>query len=166
MGIRINGTETTRRLIGNTVNELRKGRPNSRHVDYVVSLSKNRRNSELLTSENDGIMRNVSILYINDSSFFNRIEAAIGNKTGNVLIGEKPFFMSAKRAFKKVQEFLAQLQPENLAKAEKIKSEQKVYKSFITLKTSADFGRFRLTQTTKGSDAIKPFEQYIPFRTL
>lgn len=111
---RIKGNENTKRLINNIVTNLQKEKPSTSHVDYsLMSISRKSAHSELLTDENNGVLRNVSILYVKGR----KIQAAIWNKTGDIQINYKPWFMSIKSAVSKISKFLEDLQPENLVNA-------------------------------------------------
>lgn len=109
---RIEGTETTRTLIQNILARIQKDKPQMSHIDYKVKLEKKVTDTaELSTYENEGVLRNVSLIDINPLFPFSKnIKAAIGNKTGNILLEEKPFFMSTKKALKKIEQFLTNLQ--------------------------------------------------------
>ena len=122
MKIRINGTDATKRFITSITKDFQKDKPNMSHIDYTACLQNKHRNSTLLTDENRGVLRNVSLLYVNTSRFFRGIRAAIGNNTGNMIIHQKPFFMSKETAVKHVVKFLEKLQPETAAKPQKVSS--------------------------------------------
>jgi len=114
---RINGTETTKKFIKAIVGDLQKKKPVKQYLssDFYIDYSTKKGFSTLCTDENSGVMRNISLLRINYNKTFNKVEATIGNKTGNILIEDKPFYMTQKKALKLVMNFLENLQPENLA---------------------------------------------------
>lgn len=107
----IEGTEETQELIINIINNLRAQKPLTKHVDYIITVGKN---SSLHTEENDGILRNVSIIKLDG------LYVAIGNKTGDLLVRKKPWLMSSGKVLKKVTRFLKMVQPERLALAKKV----------------------------------------------
>lgn len=111
---KIMGNENTKRLINNIVSSLQKEKPSTNHVDYsLMSISDKSAHSELLTDENNGVIRNVSLLYVKGR----QIQAAIWNKTGDIQINYKPWFISIKSAISKISKFLEELQPDNLVNA-------------------------------------------------
>lgn len=194
MNIRVEGTDHTRKMIGNIVSDLQKRKPQKRHIDYYATLDKGFKHSALLTNENSGIVRNVSILYLNgtrnslvepikNKKPFNlknfladaifsyiqpwRIEAAIGNKTGNILIDKKPKFMSIETACSKISEFLEQLQPENIAKAKKIVPKTENYNfDFAESNLDALFDGFRIHESINGYDGGSSKECFEAYKSL
>jgi len=159
MSIRVNGTVGTRKMIKNISNQLHKQRPNRADIDYSITLSNKHHTSSLTTGEGlysenyTQAFRNISLLYVNSSKLSNGIHAAIGNKTGNILIHDKPFFMSTKKAVKKIQEFLAQLQPENLGKPQKVSTATSNYSDYIKTKSSQEFKNFKIEKIIEGSNS-------------
>ena len=99
---RIEGTPRTRALIGAIVRDLHAKRPATSHVNYNISIP---RKGELITFEEGKDFRNVSIILLGE------IRAAIGNKTGNLLLEEKSRFMTEKKALRKVVDFLETINP-------------------------------------------------------
>lgn len=154
---RIEGTESTRKMIGNIVEDLQKRRPQKNHVDYFMTLREKRTRSEFLTDDNKGTLRNVSLFYLNNY----RIHGAVGNKTGNILITQKPFFMSAKKAVEKIQDFLAKLQPEKRAEAKRVsaKSDKPDF-DFEESELDATFDKFSIHQKVQGSNNCKSWEVF------
>lgn len=142
MNLRVNGTDCTRNLIKGVIGELQKGKPSKKHIDYSISLRNGLFPSTLITNENNGQIRNVSLVQLRNTAFFSGIRAAIGNETGNVLIHNKPFHMSTRRAVKKIQDFLRALQPKNEVQAR------------------------RISTLVKGSDGITSFEAFKLYKTL
>lgn len=129
----IEGTERTRTLITNIARDFHSKKPSTRHVDYSI---KTGWNSELLTDEQGDVFRNVSIIYLPG------INAAIGNKTGNMLIG-KPWFMSIKKAVRKICDFLEKIQPEKLSTAKVVESESSyTWHNPMTSGPTPDFSKF------------------------
>lgn len=107
----IEGTEETQELIEKVINNLRAQKPLTKHVDYIITVGKH---SSLHTEENDGILRNVSIIKSKG------LYVAIGNKTGDLLVRKKPWLMTKGRVLKKVTDLLKMIQPERLATSKKI----------------------------------------------
>jgi len=172
MSIRINGTETTRNLVKSIVKDFKKNKPSMSHVDYSVSLRDKRHISSLSTDENNGVIRNVSILYVNIPKHFQGIHAAIGNKTGNILIHQKPFFMSSKKALKKILTFLSELQPENQTKPVKVSSNIKHFGPIEAKSSSnyhvmtSEFKNSTLKKNIGGSNSTVTVEVFEPYKTL
>ena len=152
MSIRINGTEQTRRLIKNVMCEFKKTKLQNRQVDYNFNLTNKFNDHTLLTCENkeDGF-RKVSIIHM--SLPFSTIHAAIGNDNGNILLHDKPFFMSANAAKKKIINFLIKLQPENLSTTMKIILPPDKMKGLRKIVELFKFEKFNLKKTVEGSDS-------------
>lgn len=159
MDIRIMGTDNTRALVQNIIGGLRKEKPTQRHINYAISLLDKNHRSEFLTHEQDGVLRNVSMLRINNSSpFITNILAVIWNKSGDIAIHEMPFFMSKKTAFLKIQEFLAQLQFNNITKPQEVSCKTGHSKDLNSLNTIAKFDKFNIEQNIHGSNNMWSFE--------
>lgn len=87
----------------------------NQHHDYTLNLySKNKLKAQLVTDKNADGFRNVSLLRINPNSILGlkRIFVAIGNKTGNIIINDKPFLMRAKTVLKKAKSTLEAMHKE------------------------------------------------------
>lgn len=138
---KVAGTDTTKALITNIVKDFKLRRPLTSHVDYSITVGKN---STLLTDENGNNFRNVSIIYLKG------IQAAIGNKTGNILIGKKPAFMSIQAAAQKVCDFLEKIQPKNLSKAEPIETYSHILNTPGELNLTPDVSKVTETLKLKG----------------
>lgn len=146
------GTDETKELIENIVRNFQALKPNTLHVDYSVTVLKNK--ASLVTEENSGIMRNVSIIKIKG------LHLAIGNKSGDLIIRKKPFLMSENKVLKKVTDFLMKIQPENLAKSKKIEkdvfSDYSIFEEkqaeFSKIKHTFYLGRERIQRVIGGSN--------------
>ncbi len=157
--IKINGTTQIKTLIRNIVTDLNNVKVTNSHVDYSIALAKNNKTKcSLLTDKNGDNLRNVSILNVN------RIRAAIGNNTGNILINYKPFFMSTKKAVSKICKFLELIQntPKKCIKPYKVEFNEA---NFSLRKKQYDFNeKNKLVTEITGSDSTKTwecFEEYI-----
>lgn len=166
---RIDGNETTKKLIGNIINDFRQERPSNSHVDYDIYLKNGLNHATLLTDENAGNFRNVSILY------FNGIMAAIGNKTGNILIQQKPRFISENKVLQKICDFLSLIQPENLKNAKKIERFKELYNNkeelgltpdFISIKQNFQINKTRITKSITGDNNRSSIECVDEYKTL
>lgn len=140
---KIAGTEQTKSLITNIVSDLHSKRPLTKHVDYSITVNKD---STLLTDENGDFFRNVSIIYLKG------IQAAIGNKTGNILINQKPLLISTEEVIKKICGFLEKIQPQNLKRANVINETSDTITEANSLGLTPDFSK--VTQDLK-SDGLK-----------
>ncbi len=155
---RIVGSSSTKALINNVVGVFNSSKLAARHVDYSVSVGKN---SVLFTDEDDSTFRNVSLIYLKG------IQAAIGNKTGNILISKKPWLMSAKRALQKISNFLEKIQPENISKAELIKTEtSKCVPDFDKISQTLELNGTKIKIDITGSNTIGLGECFEPYKTL
>ena len=165
---RVKGTDITKKAIVSIVKDLQKNKPTQKHVDYLISLKSKSRNVELVTDENKGELRNISILRINASKAFSSIRAAIGNTTGDLLLEERPFFMSTKKALKKIEEALTQLQPENRINPQKVSAKTPRYnsQSYNRFETKEHFEKFDIVSRTDGSDSTESFEFFDPYKVL
>ena len=178
MAIHISGNDTTRKLIQNIVQDLPKNRPETKFVDYSLTLKQKYSRSTLITDEQIGadgkhILRNVSLIKVGYSNFKNGIKAAIGNNTGAILIQEKPFFISTKTAIKRIQKFLSQLQPENQKPPKEydrkmgnhqFKGNSHFYNSYKTKNLTQD--NLTLRKVAQGSDNAESIEVFEPYKNL
>jgi len=161
---RIQGTETTKKMVINAVESMRKIRPDARHIDYEVLLNNKRGYSSLSTFEDNKQLRNISQISISNSQLFSGIKAVIGNKTGNVDIERVPLFMSVKKATRKINSFLELLQPENRVNPI---SEGPLPVDFPNMiKTQETFKKYQLQTTIHPSDRITERESVPRYRTL
>lgn len=163
---KINGTERTKKLIGNIVTDFQKRKPIQNHVDYFATLNQGNERSQLLTDENSGALRNVSILYLKVAG--ERIQAAIGNKTGNILIEQKPPFMSLKEAKTRILSFLEKIQPEKIAKSKEIVSKTENLSDIGFTKSTLDttIGDFEIHEEIRGSNSACSGESFEEYKTL
>lgn len=163
---RVAGTDTTKALITNIVKDFKSRRPLTSHVDYSIAVGKN---STLLTDENGDKFRNVSIIYLKG------IQAAIGNKTGNILINRKPTFVPMLAAVQLVCDFLEKIQPKNLSKAEFVETDSYISYASDALSIIPDFSK--VTDTLKlegktvkrnvtGSNSVSSGECFEEYKTL
>jgi len=164
---RIEGTDATKKMIKAIVQNARKDRPNTKYVDYTINLEKKFEHSDLSTFEYQGVVRNVSNLNINPLSFPSGIKAAIGNVSGAIDIESIPFYMSTKKAQKKIMNFLTQLQPENRTNSKMIKTSPLVSDAFTI---EEDFGKYKIESEFEGSNTTPArkqiFEILKRYRTL
>lgn len=167
---RIEGNETTKKLITDILKVAQKNRPPMKHVDYSVSLIDKHNTSELHTDENNGILRNISIININPLYPIRKsIKAAIGNQTGNILLEEKPLFMSTKKTLKKIQEFLTNLQLANRNRLMSITQDANDYGSPETMKvikTTEKYKNFDIINKIDASNYQHSSEVFEPYKTL
>lgn len=161
---RVYGTPARKQMVTNVVENLRKIRPAGEHIDYELQLENNFGYSRLITSEYRGHLRNISQLCINDSFLSGGIEAVIGNKTGAVDIEKIPFFMSTKKAMKKITRFLELLQQEN--RVNPIATETLPVESKNTVKMQEVFDKYKLQTTINSSESKATFERVPRYRTL
>lgn len=78
---------------------------NYSHYDYAVDIFSNgRHKAQLITDENNNKLRNISLVFLNTKKAFGFVKAAIGNKTGNIAVVHKPWWMKLKTAEKKVEQ--------------------------------------------------------------
>lgn len=113
---KIESNETTKRLIKNVIKQVQTKKPQMKHVNYSFKVVDKHNSAELITKENDGVLENTSIIDINPLHPTTKgIKATIDNTTGAIALKEKPLgiFMSKKTAFRKIQEFLNNLQLKN-----------------------------------------------------
>lgn len=113
---KIMGSEASKRMINNVIEDVQKRRPAARCIDYTIELTEGKKESKLYTNEYAGELRNYSRIVIG------KIIADIGNKSGKIAIQKKPIFISCKKSSKKVEEFLEKIQPQNLFKAKNIET--------------------------------------------
>lgn len=164
--IKIESTPTTKKMIGNIVQGLQKQKPDASYVGYSVMLTKKSKFSRLLTDENNGELRNVSLLDIDLTSLFHTVRAVVGNKTGNILIEEKPFWMKTEKALKRVQDFLSQLQPESHPGSVTSKFPEEIGKSSKLVKSTEYFEGSRIENYIHGSNDTLSFEVAEAYKTL
>lgn len=163
---KIAGTEQTRSLITNIIGDFHSKRPLTKHVDYSITMN---RNSTLLTDENGDTFRNVSIIYLKG------IQAAIGNKTGNILINQKPLLVSTEEAIKRICVFLEKIQPQNLKKASIINEASDTIPEVNSLGLTPDFTKvtqdlksdgLKVRRTITGSNNTWSGERFEEYKTL
>ncbi|MFA7659331.1 MAG: hypothetical protein WCY19_07845 [Candidatus Gastranaerophilaceae bacterium] len=121
----IKGTNTTKGMMRNITRSLQRKSPSTPYVNYTIyleNLKNNSCNSTFSITERNGKLMTVGDLCINYIKLFRlkTIQASINHKTGNMCVSKKPFLISNRGIKKRVTEFLAQIQPKNIAKAPKV----------------------------------------------
>lgn len=115
-------------------------------------------------------MRNVSLININPLFPFSKnIKAAIGNKTGNILLEEKPFFMSTKKAFKKIEEFLTNLQLKSRIGFKGLEKDANDFgrpEQMKVIKVKEKYKKFDITSTIDASNSKYSAEASDVYQTL
>lgn len=163
---KVAGSVTTKLLITNIVKDFHLRKPLTKHVDYSVIVGKN---STLLTDENDDTPRNVSIVYLKG------IQAAIGNKTGDILIKRKPLLMSVNKAVQKIYGFLEEIQPKKLSEASVIDTDSYISHNEGSLKLTPDFSKIsetlelngvKIKRNITGSNNAWSYECFEEYKTL
>lgn len=157
MKVRIIPATTERqRLIQSIVKDLKNKEPHTNRIEYYYTLKGKKRGSSYLSEEQNGIFRDVSILHVNYSkTLFQGIEAVMGNKTGRVFLERKPVFMTARRALKKLDEFLRKLQPENLENPKYGIASVKVSNSGEETQRDLTFDGYKINKHTISSKSMQ-----------
>lgn len=124
----IPATETSRGLMKDILQNLqaKKPSPPTSYVSYDISIKKD--HAYLSTDENDGVIRNVSILSLKG------IKGAIENATGAIRITQKPRFLSMENTVGKIMTFLEQIHPSNLVKSLKLEDETNSLSDYVWIK--------------------------------
>lgn len=152
----IPATAERQRLIRGIVKSLKSKEPNNNLIEYSYTLERKKRGSSYSSEEQNGIFRDISILHINYSTtLFREIIAMIGNKTGRVFFEKKPVFMSAKKALKKIDEFLRELQPDNLRNSKYEIPSEKGPISGVDTQRNLIFDGYKITQHTESKKSLE-----------
>lgn len=163
---RLEGTAETRTLIRNIVEGLQKEKSRNRgSVEYVIDVEdlKDRfLKSELLTREDNGSLRNVSLLYVDwVENPFRSIEAAIGNTTGNIVIHRNNSNIPNENMVSEIMKLLKRLQPKNLSQLKQVTPPPR-----WEIVAGGDFTDFRINKFIGSSDGYSPGESYDLYKTL
>ena len=160
----IEGTEKTQELITEIIKNFMAQKPSTKHVDYEITIGKKK---SLQTEENNSILRNVSIVKLG------RLHVAIGNKTGDLLVIKKPFWITKNGILRKITKFLQKIQPESLINAKKIEKDSYADSSIFTsapeqTRNSITYTvkRTKIKKTVIGSNADGRDEFIEEFKTL
>lgn len=115
--MKINGTDTTRRLIGNIAKDFQDFKPSTSRTSYEIDTyrSENGIMSSLEMRKRDGEFENFSFLRGKWGI------ALIDNNNGDIFIGYKSLFTPAKKVVSKILAFLEIIQPENISRAKATK---------------------------------------------
>lgn len=149
----IKGTDHRRKMMASILNDLHAKKPKDKPADYTLRLFKDNfaySDASLITQEtSEGKFRNVSILRVNG------IEAAIGNRTGNISFNiegkGKEYLKAVKKATKDILAFLEALQPKNRIKPKDTSNNTYTHFDFKKSTTDEKFQKIKLNPTINGA---------------
>lgn len=140
---KIEGTESTRKMIRNVVAELQQRKPD-RSIDHSIVLKEGNHHTDLFIKKNEGILDEKSVFSIDNS-----IKAVIDNPTGDITIEKRPFFISVNEVGEKFRDFLNKLQPENRVPLRTPKSDFQIDHSKPKSRTVEEYAGYEITLTDK-----------------
>lgn len=147
----IAGTDAIRTSLSRVVVDMRK---DIEHLDsgkYTVSLNSKKNSGVIKLKKQDGKPNDESTLFVGGLFKKDVVYASIDNDSGDILVIEKPRYVSEKTVLKRVQNFLSELINKKEKTPTKSESESSGKNGFVYKKSLDYFGKQKVTKEIEGN---------------